>query len=238
MKKKKLNLLWNIHMWLHEKKRIFSYSPRDTKQLWWHPSAGLVRRRDSQWCDDDEGWLTEKTMIVDGRLFGSGITHPKSSSRRQDKDLDFRHRSRWRRLACNLGWFGQFWSLHETSDVVPDSSGKRLFLLLHKFYDSRISPEDSTLHNGLNYNSTWMKSPHLSEMSNSFVGTEEYVAPEIIFWNGHNFAVNWSSLGVILYEMLYDATSSHGSKRKETFYRILTKLSELIGEPITPKGLD
>lgn len=135
------------------------------------------------------------------------------------------------------GGSGNFDLSTKLSDVVPDSSGKRLFLLLHKFYDSRISPEDSTLHNGLNDNSTWMKSSHLSEKSNSFVGTEEYVASEIVFGNGHNFAVNWSSLGVILHEMLYDATSFHSSKRKETFYKILTKLSELIGESITLRDL-
>ncbi|XP_074287671.1 serine/threonine-protein kinase OXI1 [Silene latifolia] len=66
--------------------------------------------------------------------------------------------------------------------------------------------------------------------SNSFVGTEEYVAPEIIQGNGHDFAVDWWSLGVVLYEMLYGTTPFRGDNRKETFYRILSKTPELVGE--------
>lgn len=66
--------------------------------------------------------------------------------------------------------------------------------------------------------------------SNSFVGTEEYVAPEIILGDGHDFAVDWWSLGIFLHEMLYGTTPFRGSNRKETFYRVLTKEPELVGE--------
>ncbi|KAK4768509.1 hypothetical protein SAY87_003650 [Trapa incisa] len=66
--------------------------------------------------------------------------------------------------------------------------------------------------------------------SNSFVGTEEYVAPEMILGGGHDFAVDWWCLGVVLYEMLYGETPFRGSNRKETFYRILGKTPELAGE--------
>ncbi|PAN38786.1 hypothetical protein PAHAL_7G198200 [Panicum hallii] len=66
--------------------------------------------------------------------------------------------------------------------------------------------------------------------SNSFVGTEDYVAPEIIAGRGHDFAVDWWGLGVVLYEMLYGRTPFRGQNRKETFYRVLAKQPELIGE--------
>ncbi|KAF0891747.1 hypothetical protein E2562_010944 [Oryza meyeriana var. granulata] len=66
--------------------------------------------------------------------------------------------------------------------------------------------------------------------SNSFVGTEDYVAPEIIAGSGHDFAVDWWGLGVVLYEMLYGRTPFRGLNRKETFYRVLTKQPELVGE--------
>jgi len=62
------------------------------------------------------------------------------------------------------------------------------------------------------------------------VGTEDYVAPEIISGSGHDFIVDWWGLGVVLYEMLYGRTPFRGQNRKETFYRVLTKQPELVGE--------
>ncbi|GAA0159753.1 hypothetical protein LIER_16459 [Lithospermum erythrorhizon] len=68
------------------------------------------------------------------------------------------------------------------------------------------------------------------EKCNSFVGTEEYVSPEVIIGNGHDFAVDWWCLGVMMYEMLYGKTPFRGQNRKETFYRILSEEPELTGE--------
>ncbi|KAF3654965.1 Serine/threonine-protein kinase UCNL [Capsicum annuum] len=68
------------------------------------------------------------------------------------------------------------------------------------------------------------------ELSNSFVGTEEYVAPEIVRGEGHEFSVDWWALGVLCYEMLYGATPFKGKNRKETFRRILMMEPEFIGK--------
>ncbi|KAF2283363.1 hypothetical protein GH714_003556 [Hevea brasiliensis] len=59
--------------------------------------------------------------------------------------------------------------------------------------------------------------------SNSFVGTEEYIAPEIITGAGHTSAVDWWALGVLLYEMLYGYTPFRGKTRQKTFANILRK---------------
>lgn len=40
------------------------------------------------------------------------------------------------------------------------------------------------------------------QKSTSFVGTPEYLAPEILYSKGHNSAVDWWSLGNLIYEML------------------------------------
>ncbi|WOK96924.1 LOV domain-containing protein [Canna indica] len=59
--------------------------------------------------------------------------------------------------------------------------------------------------------------------SNSFVGTEEYIAPEIITGSGHTSAVDWWALGILLYEMLFGYTPFRGKTRQKTFANILHK---------------
>ncbi|XVF47421.1 hypothetical protein PTKIN_Ptkin03bG0107800 [Pterospermum kingtungense] len=68
------------------------------------------------------------------------------------------------------------------------------------------------------------------ERSNSFVGTEEYVSPEVVRGDGHEFAVDWWALGILTYEMLYGTTPFKGSNRKETFRNVLSKEPEFMGE--------
>lgn len=69
------------------------------------------------------------------------------------------------------------------------------------------------------------------EHSNSFVGTEEYVAPEVVRGDGHEFAVDWWALGVLSYEMLYGTTPFRGKNRKDTFGRILMMPPKFPGKP-------
>ncbi|KAG8495236.1 hypothetical protein CXB51_012795 [Gossypium anomalum] len=68
------------------------------------------------------------------------------------------------------------------------------------------------------------------ERSNSFVGTEEYVSPEVVRGDGHEFAVDWWALGILTYEMLYGTTPFKGKSRKETFRNVLYKEPEFIGQ--------
>ncbi|XP_022767133.1 serine/threonine-protein kinase D6PKL1-like [Durio zibethinus] len=57
--------------------------------------------------------------------------------------------------------------------------------------------------------------------SNSFVGTHEYLAPEIIKGEGHGAAVDWWTLGVFLYELLYGRTPFKGAGNEETLANVL-----------------
>ncbi|CUM67773.1 uncharacterized protein PRCAT00005478001 [Priceomyces carsonii] len=59
--------------------------------------------------------------------------------------------------------------------------------------------------------------------TNSFVGTEEYIAPEVIRGKGHTSAVDWWTLGIFIFEMLYGTTPFKGKDRKKTFANILKK---------------
>ncbi|KZT72605.1 Pkinase-domain-containing protein [Daedalea quercina L-15889] len=57
--------------------------------------------------------------------------------------------------------------------------------------------------------------------TNSFVGTEEYIAPEVIESSGHTSAVDWWTLGILIYEMIYATTPFKGERRDDTFDNIL-----------------
>ncbi|OIV90368.1 hypothetical protein TanjilG_19777 [Lupinus angustifolius] len=57
--------------------------------------------------------------------------------------------------------------------------------------------------------------------SNSFVGTHEYLAPEIIKGEGHGAAVDWWTFGVFLYELLYGKTPFKGSNNEETLANVV-----------------
>nr|AML77920.1 putative LOV domain-containing protein [Griselinia littoralis] len=69
--------------------------------------------------------------------------------------------------------------------------------------------------------------------SNSFVGTEEYIAPEIITGAGHTSAVDWWALGILLYEMLYGYTPFRGKTRQRTFANVLHKDVKFPGSKAT-----
>jgi len=60
-------------------------------------------------------------------------------------------------------------------------------------------------------------------VTNSFVGTEEYLAPEVIKGTGHNASVDWWTFGILLFEMLYGTTPFRGNTRENTFSNINNK---------------
>lgn len=67
--------------------------------------------------------------------------------------------------------------------------------------------------------------------TNSFVGTEEYIAPEVIRGKGHTSLVDWWTLGIFIFEMLYGTTPFKGKDRKKTFSNILKKEVKFPSEP-------
>lgn len=49
----------------------------------------------------------------------------------------------------------------------------------------------------------------------------EYIAPEVIKGCGHTSAVDWWTLGILIYEMLFSVTPFKGNNRNQTFDKIL-----------------
>ncbi|XP_021715834.1 serine/threonine-protein kinase AGC1-7-like isoform X2 [Chenopodium quinoa] len=61
--------------------------------------------------------------------------------------------------------------------------------------------------------------------SMSFVGTHEYLAPEIIRGEGHGSAVDWWTFGIFLYELLHGTTPFKGQGNRATLFNI-------VGQPL------
>ncbi|KAI9217681.1 hypothetical protein BC828DRAFT_390533 [Blastocladiella britannica] len=59
--------------------------------------------------------------------------------------------------------------------------------------------------------------------TNSFVGTEEYIAPEVIKGEGHSAAVDWWCLGILMYELLYGRTPFRSNSRNNTFKAVIRR---------------
>ena len=51
-------------------------------------------------------------------------------------------------------------------------------------------------------------------------GTPDYIAPEVILGQGYGYAVDWWSMGVILYEMIIGATPFCGTTVQQLFEEI------------------
>lgn len=71
-----------------------------------------------------------------------------------------------------------------------------------------------------------------SARSNSFVGTHEYLAPEIIKGEGHGSAVDWWTYGIFMYELLYGKTPFKGSGNEETLSNVVSQSLKFPESPI------
>ncbi|XP_042065420.1 serine/threonine-protein kinase D6PKL2-like isoform X1 [Salvia splendens] len=76
--------------------------------------------------------------------------------------------------------------------------------------------------------------------SMSFVGTHEYLAPEMIKGEGHGSAVDWWTFGVFLHELLYGKTPFKGSGNRATLFNVVgqnTIRGLLVKEPQNRLGV-
>ncbi|XP_022755954.1 serine/threonine-protein kinase D6PKL1-like [Durio zibethinus] len=71
-----------------------------------------------------------------------------------------------------------------------------------------------------------------SARSNSFVGTHEYLAPEIIKGEGHGNAVDWWTFGIFLFELLYGKTPFKGLGNDETLSNVVSRSLRFPSSPI------
>ena len=56
-----------------------------------------------------------------------------------------------------------------------------------------------------------------NELESSFVGSPDYMSPEVINGEGHNLMVDWWSFGILIYELLYGIPPFHDEKIERCF---------------------
>jgi serum/glucocorticoid-regulated kinase 2 len=56
-----------------------------------------------------------------------------------------------------------------------------------------------------------------NELESSFVGSPDYIPPEVITGDGHNLMADWWSFGILIYELLYGFPPFHDDKIERCF---------------------
>jgi non-specific serine/threonine protein kinase len=73
--------------------------------------------------------------------------------------------------------------------------------------------------------------------TNSFVGTEEYLAPEVLNSTGHTSSIDWWEFGIFIHEMVFGVTPFRASRREQTFHNIINQPLEFPSSPVTSSEL-
>uniref|UniRef100_M1A9H7 non-specific serine/threonine protein kinase n=2 Tax=Solanum TaxID=4107 RepID=M1A9H7_SOLTU len=109
----------------------------------------------------------------------------------------------------------------EPSCVIQPACFSPRFLRPKK---GKKTKQKSEMHNQVSPLPELMAEP-TNARSMSFVGTHEYLAPEIIKGEGHGSAVDWWTFGIFLYELLFGQTPFKGAGNRATLFNV-------VGQPL------
>ena len=111
-------------------------------------------------------------------------------------------------------------------DIKPDNIliGKSGHIKLSDFGLAKVSDKLYNNYNGINNNNN-LKDNQNEKMTHkkiySCVGTAYYVAPEVLNKSGYNSEIDWWSVGIIFYEMLFGYAPFASKETKQVCYKVL-----------------
>ncbi|XP_048434817.1 protein kinase PVPK-1-like isoform X3 [Pyrus x bretschneideri] len=109
--------------------------------------------------------------------------------------------------------------------ITPTCFGPRFFTgKPKKDKKTKVKKNNNDVHNQASPLPELVAEP-TSARSMSFVGTHEYLAPEIIKGEGHGSAVDWWTFGIFLYELLFGRTPFKGQGNRATLFNV-------VGQPL------
>ncbi|KAH8405193.1 hypothetical protein KR222_008328 [Zaprionus bogoriensis] len=129
---------------------------------------------------------------------------------------------------------GDVWTVMSKRQCFDDKTAKFIagcvveafdFLHAHNFIYRDLKPENLMLTSDgycklVDFGFAKYVRPH--EKTNTFAGTPEYVAPEIILDRGHDRSVDYWALGILIYELLVGKTPFRGVNQIKIYQNILS----------------
>ncbi|KAF8455511.1 kinase-like domain-containing protein [Terfezia claveryi] len=112
-------------------------------------------------------------------------------------------------------------------DTIDRKESRRL---LHNLNESMSFEASQTEED--NKPTSWLKTDR--GLARSIVGTNQYMAPEVVRGDAYDGRCDWWSLGIIIYECLYGFTPFNAGNRSETRQKILNWRNTLTF-PLEPK---
>lgn len=80
---------------------------------------------------------------------------------------------------------------------------------------------DNSMYSEASESSNVITNPGVARTKEGAIGTPDYLAPELLLGTGHTPAVDWWSLGCILFEFVLGVPPFHADSPQEIFQNIL-----------------